>query len=139
MRQIVLDTETTGLEISQGHRIIEIGCIELVNRRVTENHWHFYINPEREVDSGAFEVGPCGNGVLDPGEACDDGNTAGNDCCSPSCQFESGPGSPDCCVAGVCNVGAACGAACLGQGTCQLGGLTGDKCNCRETPPPTSD
>lgn len=56
MRQIVLDTETTGLEVSQGHRIIEIGCIELLNRRVTGNHWHHYINPEREIDSGAFEV-----------------------------------------------------------------------------------
>ena len=56
MRQIVLDTETTGLEVSQGHRIIEIGCIELVNRRVTGNHWHHYINPGREIDSGAFEV-----------------------------------------------------------------------------------
>ncbi len=56
MRQIVLDTETTGLEVSQGHRIIEIGCIELVNRRVTGNHWHYYVNPDREIDSGAFEV-----------------------------------------------------------------------------------
>ena len=56
MRQIVLDTETTGLEISQGHRIIEIGCIEVIERRVTDNHWHHYINPEREVDVGAFEV-----------------------------------------------------------------------------------
>lgn len=56
MRQIVLDTETTGLEASQGHRIIEIGCVELVNRRVTGNHWHHYINPDREIDPGAFEV-----------------------------------------------------------------------------------
>jgi len=56
MRQIVLDTETTGLEVGQGHRIIEIGCIELENRRVTGNHWHYYINPDRPVDSGAFEV-----------------------------------------------------------------------------------
>jgi DNA polymerase-3 subunit epsilon len=56
MRQIVLDTETTGLEVSQGHRIIEIGCIELINRRVTGNHWHYYFNPDREVDIGAFEV-----------------------------------------------------------------------------------
>ena len=56
MRQIVLDTETTGLEASQGHRIIEIGCVELVNRRVTGNHWHHYIDPQREIDSGAFEV-----------------------------------------------------------------------------------
>ena len=56
MRQIVLDTETTGLEVSQGHRIIEIGCIELVNRRVTGNHWHYYVNPDRAVDTGAYEV-----------------------------------------------------------------------------------
>ena len=56
MRQVVLDTETTGLEVSLGHRIIEIGCIELINRRITDNHWHFYINPDREIDSGAFDV-----------------------------------------------------------------------------------
>ncbi len=55
-RQIVLDTETTGLEPSQGHRIIEIGCIEVINRRVTNNHWHHYINPDRKVDQGAFDV-----------------------------------------------------------------------------------
>ena len=64
MRQIVLDTETTGLEVSQGHRIIEIGCIELVNRRVTGNHWHYYVNPERMVDSGAFEVHGISNEFL---------------------------------------------------------------------------
>lgn len=56
MRQIVLDTETTGLEPSQGHRIIEIGCVELVNRRITERRFHQYLNPEREVDTGAVEV-----------------------------------------------------------------------------------
>jgi len=56
VRQIVLDTETTGLEVSQGHRIIEIGCVELVNRRLTGNHYHQYINPEREIDQGAIEV-----------------------------------------------------------------------------------
>lgn len=56
MRQIVLDTETTGLETAQGHRIIEIGCVELVNRRLTGRHYHQYINPEREVDPGAFAV-----------------------------------------------------------------------------------
>ena len=56
MRQIVLDTETTGLEVSQGHRIIEIGCVELVNRRLTGNHYHQYINPDREIDQGAIEV-----------------------------------------------------------------------------------
>lgn len=64
MRQIVLDTETTGLEASLGHRIIEIGCIELVNRRVTGNHWHHYINPQREIDSGAFEVHGISNEFL---------------------------------------------------------------------------
>ena len=56
MRQIVLDTETTGLEPSLGHRIIEIGCVEIVNRRVTSRHYHQYINPQREVDAGAVEV-----------------------------------------------------------------------------------
>jgi len=56
MRQIVLDTETTGLEPQQGHRIIEIGCVELVNRRLTGRHYHQYINPEREVDQGAMAV-----------------------------------------------------------------------------------
>ena len=56
MRQIVLDTETTGLEPSQGHRIIEIGCVELINRRITDNRYHQYINPEREIDEGAVEV-----------------------------------------------------------------------------------
>ena len=56
MRQIILDTETTGLEVSDGHRIIEIGCIELVNRKQTGNRYHQYICPEREIDAGAVEV-----------------------------------------------------------------------------------
>jgi len=56
MRQILLDTETTGLETSQDHRIIEIGCVELIDRRITDNSWHHYINPDREIDAGAFEV-----------------------------------------------------------------------------------
>jgi len=56
VRQIVLDTETTGLESSQGHRIIEIGCVELENRRLTGNHYHQYVNPQREIDQGAIEV-----------------------------------------------------------------------------------
>jgi DNA polymerase-3 subunit epsilon len=56
MRQIVLDTETTGLEVSQGHRIIEVGCVELENRRLTGQHFHRYINPQREIDPGAIEV-----------------------------------------------------------------------------------
>ncbi|MCB1841794.1 MAG: DNA polymerase III subunit epsilon [Halioglobus sp.] len=56
MRQIVLDTETTGLEVAQGHRIIEIGCVELVNRKLTGSHFHRYINPQRAIDQGAIEV-----------------------------------------------------------------------------------
>ena len=64
MRQIVLDTETTGLEPSQGHRIIEIGCIELVNRQLTGNHYHQYINPDREVEEGAIEVHGISNEFL---------------------------------------------------------------------------
>ena len=56
MRQIVLDTETTGLETSQDHRIIEIGCVEMVNRKLTGRHYHQYINPERKIDEGAMEV-----------------------------------------------------------------------------------
>lgn len=56
MRQIVLDTETTGLEPGEGHRIIEIGCVEIVDRRLTGRHFHVYINPERKVDIGALEV-----------------------------------------------------------------------------------
>lgn len=56
MRQIVLDTETTGLEAQDGHRIIEIGCVELLNRRLTNNRFHYYLNPDREIDQGAIEV-----------------------------------------------------------------------------------
>jgi DNA polymerase-3 subunit epsilon len=56
MRQIVLDTETTGLATSQGHRIIEIGCIEVVNRRFTGREYHSLLNPEREIDEGAEAV-----------------------------------------------------------------------------------
>jgi len=56
MRQIILDTETTGLEPADGHRIIEIGCVELVNRRLTGNHFHQYLQPDREIDESAVEV-----------------------------------------------------------------------------------
>ena len=56
MRQVVLDTETTGLEIKEDHRIIEIGCVEIVGRKVTRRHYHQYINPERDIDDGALEV-----------------------------------------------------------------------------------
>ncbi len=56
MRQIVLDTETTGLEPREGHRIIEIGCVELMRRRLTRNNFHQYLQPDREIDAGAVEV-----------------------------------------------------------------------------------
>jgi DNA polymerase-3 subunit epsilon len=56
MRQVVLDTETTGLEVNEGHRIIEIGCVELLNRRKTGNSFHYYVQPERPVDPGALQV-----------------------------------------------------------------------------------
>lgn len=56
MRQIVLDTETTGLSPAQGHRVIEIGCVEMVKRRLTGNNFHFYLNPQRLVDPGAMRV-----------------------------------------------------------------------------------
>ncbi|OUD13174.1 DNA polymerase III subunit epsilon [Thioflexithrix psekupsensis] len=56
MRQIVLDTETTGLDPAQGHRIIEIGCVEMVNRRLTQRHFHYYLQPDRQIDAGAMAV-----------------------------------------------------------------------------------
>jgi DNA polymerase-3 subunit epsilon len=56
MRQIVLDVETTGLDANSGHRIIEIGCVELMNRRPTGQKFHRYLNPEREIDAGALAV-----------------------------------------------------------------------------------
>ena len=56
MRQIVLDTETTGLEVQDGHRVIEIGCVELLNRRPTGRTFHQYLNPQRPIDPGAAEV-----------------------------------------------------------------------------------
>ncbi|MCF6436368.1 DNA polymerase III subunit epsilon [Pseudoalteromonas sp. MMG022] len=55
-RQIVLDTETTGIDPKAGHRIIEIGCVELVNRRLTGNNFHVYINPQREIEEEAIDV-----------------------------------------------------------------------------------
>jgi len=56
VRQIVLDTETTGLELSEGHRIIEIGCVELLHRRPSGRTWHRYLRPEREVEAAALAV-----------------------------------------------------------------------------------
>lgn len=64
MRQVVVDTETTGLDASQGHRIIEIACVELVNRRKTNRHYHQYLNPDRDIDDGAFEVHGISNADL---------------------------------------------------------------------------
>ena len=64
MRQIVLDTETTGLEPADGHRIIEIGCLELDNRRPTGRVWHHYIQPDREIDAGAVAVHGINNAFL---------------------------------------------------------------------------
>lgn len=55
-RQVVLDTETTGINPKEGHKIIEIGCVELINRRLTQNRFHVYLNPDREIDAGAIEV-----------------------------------------------------------------------------------
>ncbi len=64
MRKIILDTETTGLESRQGHRIIEIGCIELINRRKTERNFHQYLNPERDIEDGAFNIHGLSNEFL---------------------------------------------------------------------------
>ena len=64
MRQIILDTETTGLDVKSGHRIIEIGCIEVINRKVSGQNFHTYLNPDRKVDEGAFEVHGLSNDFL---------------------------------------------------------------------------
>ena len=56
MRQVILDTETTGLNPATGDRIIEIGCVEMVGRRITDKTFHYYVNPERDIDAGAFAV-----------------------------------------------------------------------------------
>jgi DNA polymerase III subunit epsilon len=56
MRQVILDTETTGLDPRQGHRLTEIGCIEMINRRETGKRFHTYVNPEREIDEGALRI-----------------------------------------------------------------------------------
>lgn len=56
IRQVVLDTETTGINPREGHKIIEIGCVELINRKLSQNRFHVYLNPDREIDAGAIEV-----------------------------------------------------------------------------------
>ena len=63
-RQVVLDTETTGLSTADDHRIIEIGCVEIINRRLTGRNFHQYINPQREIDAGAIEVHGITNDAL---------------------------------------------------------------------------
>ncbi len=64
MRQVVLDTETTGLDPAQGHRVIEIGCVEIINRKLTKKHFHCYLNPDREIDAAALEVHGISSGFL---------------------------------------------------------------------------
>ncbi len=56
MRQIVVDTETTGLEVASGHRIIEVGCVEIIGRHLTGRHFHEYVNPQRDIDQGALQI-----------------------------------------------------------------------------------
>src|SRR5437660_4518837 len=70
MRQIVLDTETTGLEPELNHRVIEIGCVELVNRRATGRTFHRYLNPERDIDDGALSVHGISRTDLDEQPRC---------------------------------------------------------------------
>jgi len=64
MRQIILDTETTGIGHEHGHRVIEIGCVELIDRKLTGKHYHTYLNPQRAVDEGAFRVHGISNEFL---------------------------------------------------------------------------
>lgn len=64
MRQVILDTETTGIDPKQGHRIIEIGCVEMIERKLTNRHFHVYINPDREVEEEAFKVHGISNEFL---------------------------------------------------------------------------
>jgi DNA polymerase-3 subunit epsilon len=72
MRQVVLDTETTGLDPALGHRIIEIGCVELIDRRITPNRFHRYLNPEREIDRDALSVhGIDGHFLADKPKFCE--------------------------------------------------------------------
>ena len=76
MRQVVLDTETTGLDPAQGHRVIEIGCVEIVNRKLTNKHFHCYLNPDREIDAAAIEatvaapIGTSSNSSINGGSGC---------------------------------------------------------------------
>jgi DNA polymerase-3 subunit epsilon len=64
MRHIILDTETTGLKVEEGHRLIEIGCLEMIDRKLTDKRFHTYLNPLREVDAGALQVHGISNEFL---------------------------------------------------------------------------
>ena len=64
-RLIVLDTETTGLDVNDGHRIIELGCVEIIDRNITSNRFHKYINPKRGIDEGAQSVHGISNEMLE--------------------------------------------------------------------------
>lgn len=64
MRQIVLDTETTGIRVEEGHRVIEIGCLEMINRKLTGHRFHYYLNPEREVEAAALNIHGISNEFL---------------------------------------------------------------------------
>ena len=64
-RLVVLDTETTGLDVKDGHRIIEIGCVEIIDRNITSNSFHKYINPKRSIDEGAQNVHGISNKMLE--------------------------------------------------------------------------
>ena len=63
-RQLVVDTETTGLSFKEGDRIIEIGCVEIINRRLTGRHFHYYLNPQRKINIGALKVHGISNEFL---------------------------------------------------------------------------
>lgn len=64
IRQIILDTETTGIGVEDGHRVLEIGCLEMIDRKLTGNSFHYYLNPEREVEAGALQVHGISNEFL---------------------------------------------------------------------------
>ncbi|HSH84394.1 MAG TPA: DNA polymerase III subunit epsilon [Guyparkeria sp.] len=64
LRQIILDTETTGMPVEEGHRLVEIGAVELIERRLTDNNYHQYVNPDRAVDPGAYAVHGLSNDFL---------------------------------------------------------------------------
>ena len=64
-RLVVLDTETTGIDPKEGHKIIEIGCVEIINRQLTGNHYHQYLNPDRQIDQGAIDVHGISNEFLE--------------------------------------------------------------------------